>query len=110
MSELLSALDSLAVTDLHQLPETSLLVETETLLEAKNRLDGLIAVHLQALDARDVTVAECGRHTRSWLVEEQHLPADEAGQRLRVARALPFHPAIGQAMLDGETLGRPKPG
>jgi hypothetical protein len=107
MSELLSALDSLAVTDLHQLAETTLLTETETLLAAKNRLDGLIAAHLQALDARDVTIAECGRQIRSWLIEEQHLPDEEAGQRVRVAKALPFHPGIGQAMLAGD-IGQPQ--
>jgi hypothetical protein len=107
MSELLSTLDNLAATDLHQLPETTLLTETETLLDAKNRLDGLIAAHLQALDARDVTIAESGRHIRSWLIEDQHLPDEEAGQRLRVAKALPFHPAIGQAMLAGD-VGQPQ--
>jgi hypothetical protein len=57
-----------------------LLDETETLLATRTPLDGLIAVRLQAADVRDVTVAECARTTRSWLVEDQHLSPAEASE------------------------------
>jgi hypothetical protein len=102
MSELLSLLDTLASVDVHGLPEPVLLVETEMLLDARSRLDGVIARHLQALDVREVTVSECGRSTRSWLVEEQHLSADEATRRMTVARTLPYRPSLGAALLAGD--------
>ena len=102
MSELRSAIDALAALDVHAMPEPTLLVELEELLTAKDRLDGVIAVHLQAADVRGVTVNECGRSTRSWLVEDQHLSPEEAGRRMAVAKTLPYHPAIGAALLDGE--------
>src|SRR5580692_1891120 len=101
MSELISALDGFAVTDVHHLPETVLLTETELLLETRNRLDGLIAVRLQAVDVRDVTVSECGRQTRSWLIEEQYLAPGEATRRMWVARRLPAHPMIADLLLAG---------
>ena len=63
MSELLSVLDSLAADDVHAMAEPTLLVRTETLLAARNKLDAEIARSLQALDVRDVTVHECGRTT-----------------------------------------------
>ena len=102
MSELRSAIDALAALDVHAMPEPTLLVELEELLTAKDRLDGVIAVHLQAADVRGVTVNECGRSTRSWLVEDQHLSPEEAGRRMAVAKTLPYHPAIGAALFDGE--------
>jgi hypothetical protein len=73
MSELLSVIDALAVLDVHGLPAPVLLMAVEELITARDRLDAVIARGLQALDVGDVTVIECGRQTRSWLVEEQHL-------------------------------------
>jgi len=73
MSELLSVIDALAVLDVHGLPAPALLMAVEELITARDRLDAVIARGLQALDVGDVTVIECGRQTRSWLVEEQHL-------------------------------------
>jgi hypothetical protein len=102
MSELLSVIDTLAVTDVHGLPGPGLLGATEELITARNRLDGVLAVHLQALDARDVTVSECGRHTRAWLIDEAHLSPEDAGRRLTVARLIPFKPGIGGAAGGGD--------
>lgn len=98
----MSALDALTAADRHGMPETVLLAETELLLEARCRLDGLLAHHLQALDARDVTVTEHGRQTKSWLIEAELLSPREAGQRMWVARRLPAHPALAVALLAGE--------
>jgi hypothetical protein len=102
MSELRSAIDALAILDVHAMPEPTLLVELEELLTAKDRLDGVIAVHLQAADVRGVTVNECGRTTRSWLVEDQHLSPSEASRRMLLARELPTHPQIRTALVDGD--------
>jgi hypothetical protein len=102
MSELFSVLDGLVADDVHHLPEPVLLAQTEMLLTARNKLDSAIARHLQALDAREVTVTEAGRSTRSWLIEDASLSAPEAGQRLNVARALPTHPQFAAALSSGE--------
>jgi hypothetical protein len=102
MSELFSALDSLAADDLHAMAEPTLLARTESLLSARSRLDAEIARSLQVMDARDVTVHECGRTVRSWLVEEQRLAREDATRRMLVARATPFHPELTAAMATGE--------
>ena len=102
MSELLSAIDALATVDVHDLAEPTLLSETEMLLQAQARLDGLIALRLQALEARDVTVAECGRAAKSWLIEEQHLTPADAARRMWVARQLPARPEVAAALIAGE--------
>jgi hypothetical protein len=102
MSDLLSVIDAFAGCDAHQMAESSLLSETEMLLEARSRLDGVIAGRLLAMDVREVSVAECGRQLRSWLIEEQHLAPKEAGRRLWVARRLPAHPDVAAALTGGE--------
>jgi hypothetical protein len=102
VSELLSVLDVHAATDVHGLAEPALLVETTLLIEARARLDAVIAAHLQAMDVRDVTVSECGRQTRSWLVEEQHVAPSEAGRWMWVARRLPAEPDVAAAFTAGD--------
>lgn len=102
MSELFSVLDTLATEDVHAMAEPRLLVSIEELLIARDRLDGVLAVRLQAADARQVTAHECGRTTRSWLVEEAHLAPEAAGRWMGLARALPFYPSIRSAVLAGE--------
>jgi hypothetical protein len=102
MSELFSVLDLLSADDVHSMAEPALLVRTEMLLTARNMLDAEIARSLQAADVREVMVAECGRTTRSWLVEEQYLSPDDAGRRMGVARALPFHPRLADAFRTGD--------
>lgn len=102
MSELLSVIDSFAAVDVHHMAEPALLVQTEMLLDARHRLDAAIAVHVQAVDVREVTVSECGRATTSWLVEEQHLSPTEAKRRMWVARRLPEHPAIAGLLRAGQ--------
>jgi hypothetical protein len=102
MSELGSLIDSLAIVDAHQLPEPVLLVEIEELLTARDRLDAVINSRLQVADARQVMVNLCGRQVRSWLVEEAHLSPQEAGRRMGVANALPFHPELAAALGAGE--------
>jgi Domain of unknown function (DUF222) len=102
MSELLSVIDALAAVDPRTLSEPESLVELEELLRARDQLDGVIAARLQAADARNVTVHECGRHSRSWLVEEMRLSPEEAGRRMNVARSTVFHPVVAAATLAGD--------
>jgi hypothetical protein len=102
MSELLSALDAVLAVDVHAIPEPSLLVHTETLIQARDRLDAVLSVALQAVDVRQVSVNECGRTTRSWLVEDERLAPTDAAQRVWVAKQLPFHPEIRDAFTAGD--------
>lgn len=102
MGELFSVLDTLAADDVHSMPVPLLVSSTEMLLTARNRLDAEIARRLQASDIHEATVLECGRTTRSWLVEEQMLAPDEATRRMSVARSLPSHPTLAAAFVAGD--------
>jgi Domain of unknown function (DUF222) len=93
---------ALVAQDPHALPDTALLTSTESILHLVNQLRGVIAARLQVIDARDATVTECGRHTRGWLVEEQHLSEEEASRHLTVAKALPVCPSLAPALLAGQ--------
>jgi Domain of unknown function (DUF222) len=93
---------ALVEQDPHSLPDTLLLTSTETIFTVMNQLSGVAASRLQVMDVRDVTVAECGRQTRSWLVEEQHLGQEDASRYMTVAKALPTCPEIGPALLAGD--------
>jgi hypothetical protein len=92
----------LAAVDLHGLTEPALLVHTERVLEVQNRLDAISVRVLQACDVREVTVGECGRQTRAWLVEAQRLSPTDAGRRMWVARHLPLFPAVAAAFNAGQ--------
>jgi hypothetical protein len=70
MSELMSVIDHLAAEDLHAMAEPTLLERTESMITLRDRLDAELARSLQALDVRQVTVSECARTTRSWLIED----------------------------------------
>ncbi len=92
--------------DAHALPDTSLLVSAESILTVINRLEGVLTARLQVMHVRDVTTAECGRKTRSWLIEDQHLGAEAASKLMTVVKALPTHPVIAAARwVDPTALG-----
>jgi hypothetical protein len=59
------------------------------MITLRDRVDAELARSLQALDVRQVTVSECGRTTKSWLIEDQRLGPRDAAQRMWVARQLP---------------------
>ncbi|HEX3907091.1 MAG TPA: DUF222 domain-containing protein [Mycobacteriales bacterium] len=102
MSELLSVIDAMTAIDAHHLPGSFALTRMEELIEARDRLDGVIAQGLQAMDIADVTVGECGRTTRSWLVEDQRRSPREAGRMMGAARAMPFYPDLAAAFTAGD--------
>lgn len=78
------------------------MTSTESLLTTINQFHGVVASRLQVMHVRDVTTAECGRKTRSWLVEEQHLGHQDASRHMTVAKALPSCPAVEAALLAGD--------
>jgi hypothetical protein len=102
MSELLSIIDAMAAIDAHHLPSSVQLTNTEELIQARDQLDALIAARLQAMDVADVTVGECGRSTRSWLVEEQYRSPTEAGRMMAAARAMAVYPDLAAAFTAGD--------
>jgi hypothetical protein len=55
-------------------------------------------------DAHDVeaTTLECGRTTKSWLVEEMCLNPGEAARRMRLAKGLPDAPVLFAALAAGD--------
>jgi hypothetical protein len=102
MSQLLSVIDAMRATDAHAIGSAGLIVELEELIEARDRLDAAIASRLQAADAIDATVDECGRSTRGWLVEEMRRSPAEARRSVFVARSLPIHPTVAAAFDAGD--------
>jgi hypothetical protein len=102
ITRLTEALDLLASADPRDLQGLAQTEHTESLLTAVNRLDGIIANQLQVLHTDNITVAECGRQTKSWLIEEQCRSGPEATRRMVVARALPERPVIAAALVNGE--------
>jgi hypothetical protein len=54
------------------------------------------------MDVAEVTVAECGRTTRGWLVEEQYRSPVAARRMLAAARAMPVYPTLAAGFLAGD--------
>jgi hypothetical protein len=102
VSQLLSVIDATAAIDPHTLGSAGLVETLEELYEARDRLDAMIARRLQAADAVDATVDECGRSVRGWLVEELRRSPAEARRAVFVARSLPAHPKLGAAFDAGD--------
>jgi hypothetical protein len=97
-----SAVEQFAFADPHAVPDSLLLERIEELFTIRDRIDGQVQQLLQIADTREATTAECGRSTRSWLVEELRLSRVEAGRRLRVARHRSVQPQIAAALDAGE--------
>jgi hypothetical protein len=102
MSQLLSVIDAMRATDPHALGSASLVVELEELIEARDKLDAVIARRVQAADVIDATVDECGRTVRGWLIEEIRRSPLDARRTMFLARSLPEHPAVGAAFDAGD--------
>lgn len=102
IARLTEALDLLAGADPRDLQGPAQIQHTENLLNAVNRLDGIIASQLQVMHTDNITVTECGRQTKSWLIEEQCRSGPEATRRMVVARALPERLVIAAALRSGD--------
>jgi hypothetical protein len=100
--QLSAAVEQVLAADPRDVADSHRLGELEQMLTIHNQLDAAINQRLQVVDVDETTVAETGRATRSWLIEEQHINPSEATKRMRVARALPTHPAVDKASAAGE--------
>jgi hypothetical protein len=88
--------------DPRETAEADRLTQVEALFTVRSQLDAVIDSWVQVIDTADTTVAETGKATRSWLIEEHHLNPGEASTRMRVARALSSHPYLAKAREAGE--------
>lgn len=102
IEQLSAALAAVAALDLDTLPDSSLICGFEELLTIESRLRAVQARWLAAADTRDSTVAECGRSTRWWLIEEHNLSRSDASARMKLARQLPGFPALEDAFAAGD--------
>src|SRR3954451_2871621 len=99
--QLEAAVDALLKVDLRDVPEGHRLGNQEKLLELRNKMDAVELHGLQRLDADETTIAETGRNTRSWLIEEQYLNPGEATKRTRLGRALTVYPRVDAGLSVG---------
>lgn len=95
-----AAVEGVLAEDFRALPEASRCGNVERMLELRSQLDTAIMHAVQVIDAQDTTIAETGRSTRSWLIEEQLLAPAEASRIRRLALALPHHPRVDAALAD----------
>ncbi len=100
--QLTAAAEQVVAADPRDVGEVHRLGELEALLTIRNQVDAAINQRLQVIDICETTVAEAGKATRSWLIEEQNVNPGEATKRMRVARALPTHPYVDKASAAGE--------
>lgn len=99
---LAGAVTELVELDVHDLPDASLLSLYERIGEAEAQLAAAKARLLRAADVRDATVTECGRASRSWLIEELRLGSKDASRQLQLARWLPTVPLVEAALGAGD--------
>jgi hypothetical protein len=102
IADLCAAVDRLAAQDLHDVPEVLRLAQQEQLMTAIQRLRAVEVQRLEVINAAETTVAECGRATRSWLIEEQLVNPGEASKRMRLARVRGIYPMVDDAFAAGD--------
>src|SRR3954452_1555576 len=100
IADAVAVLEAATAHDPRSLSAARLLTELEELFDLESALHAVQSRRLAVAHELEATVAECGRTTRDWLVEEQHFDPGDAGRRLRLARGLPDAPATAAALAD----------
>src|SRR4051794_41968945 len=110
----MSALDGLAVDDLHRLPSAELLDRTAVLVAARNRIDAELARTVRRAELAQAPEHDGLKTMASWLRGHARLSPATAGQLVRNGRALEFLPAGGGGGAAGPVTPRagrrPRPG
>ena len=101
MSELQSALDALAADDLHVLPAGTQLEQISDLVQARNRLDALLARRVRVAELTQTAEHDGKKSMASWLRGHLRLSAGAAHQIVRSGRTLEHLPAVAAACADG---------
>jgi hypothetical protein len=102
VSELQSALDALAVDDLHAMGAGGLLDRTAELVRARNRIDAELARTVRIGDLTQAPEHDGQKTMRSWLRGHARLSPAAAGQVVRAGRVLEILPAVAAAFADGQ--------
>ena len=102
MSELRSALDALAIEDLHGLDDGQVLDRTALLVAARNRLDAELTRTVRHAESTRACEHDGLKTMRSWLVGHARLAPAEASRIVRSGRALEHLPALSAGFADGE--------
>ncbi|UOY01896.1 HNH endonuclease signature motif containing protein [Blastococcus sp. PRF04-17] len=101
MSELRSALDALAVEDVHALSAREQLDGIRQLLELRNRIDAQLTRRVRAAELQQAPEDDGMKSMRSWLRGHGRLGGAAAGQLVRNGRALDHLPALASAFAEG---------
>ena len=101
MGELQTALDALDAADLHGLSAADQLSQTAELIQARNRLDALIARRARHAELTQAPEHDGLKSMASWLRGHGRLSADEVRRLVRAGRVLERLPAAADA-------GRPR--
>jgi len=102
ITQLSAALAAVAAVDVHEVSDSALVCGLQELLAIEAQLHAVQARWLAAADTRDATVAEYGRSTRWWLIEECNLGRADAGARMKLAQQLPAFPVVEDALATAE--------
>ena len=98
----LDAVDAALATDASGLSSGEQLADIEVGLALASKVDALLASRLRVAHELEASTEECGRTTKSWLVEEMRLNPGDAARRMRQARGLPEAPMTFAAWAAGE--------
>ncbi|QXG76972.1 HNH endonuclease [Modestobacter sp. L9-4] len=102
MSELQSALDALAVEDLHGLSEGQVLDRTAFLVQVVNRASAELTRTVRHGELTQAAEHDGLKSMRSWLVGHARLAPAEASRVVRSGRALEHFPALAAGFADGD--------
>jgi len=101
VSELQSALDALAVQDLHELTQGQTLDRTALLVQVVNRANAELTRTVRHLETTQAAEHDGLKSGRSWLVGHVRLAPAEASRIVRSGRALEHFPALAVGFADG---------
>ena len=102
MSELRSAIDSLAAVDVRGVADDALEAELAELRTAINRLEAQFERRLAAFDVRGVAEQQGRLSTSGWLTQHLRLDPADATRRVRLARRLGAMPEAWAAFEAGD--------
>src|SRR4051795_7226473 len=100
--EILDELKEWLAEDVLVLSPEQALADVETCLEMETVVHALTTRAMTTLDDLDATQTLCGRTTKSWLLEEQHMSKPEAGRRMKLVRFLGYFPKVQAAYHAGQ--------
>jgi hypothetical protein len=101
VSELRSALDALAVEDLHGLSEGQVLDRTALLVQVVNRASAELTRTVRHGQLTQASERDGLKSMRSWLIGHVRLAPGEASRVVRSGRALEHFPALAAGFADG---------